>query len=98
MMPHITPSASWTERYETLRRYIMNDNHVFESSPLGLALWLAQGMAGWMRGWTQAVQVASSPALVRLPVRITATPLWQQQLTMLLAQITVQRLFPASGL
>ena len=98
MMPHITPSASWTERYETLRRYIVNGDHVFESTPLSLAIWLTQGMAGWMRGWTQAEEVAPSRAVVPLPVRITATALWQQQLTLLLAQITVQRLYPAPGL
>jgi len=97
MMPHITPSP-WTERYETLRQQVLKGAQVFESRPLSLAIWLAQGMAGWMRGWTQAVELAPSPAVVPLPVRITATALWQQQLTLLLAQIAVQRLYPAPGL
>jgi hypothetical protein len=95
MIPPITPSASWIERYETLRRHVLNGDHVFESKPLSLALWLAQGMAGWMRGWTQAVEAVPSPAVVPLPVRIATTALWQQQLTLLLAQLTVQRLYPA---
>ena len=97
-MPHITPPVSWTDRYEALRRYVVNGGHVFETHPLSLAIWLAQGMAGWMRGWTQAVEVAPSPAVVPLPVQFAATALCQQQLTLLLAQITVQRLYPAPRL
>lgn len=89
-----TPSASWTERYETLRRYVVNGDHVFESNPLSLALWLAQGMAGWMRAWTQSMEAAPSPAVAPPPVRLAATPLWQHQLTVLLAQFTVRRLYP----
>jgi hypothetical protein len=95
MIPPITPSTSWTERYETLRRHVLNGDHVFDSKPLSLVLWLAQGMAGWMRAWTKAVEVAPSPAVVPPPLRFAATALWQQQLTLLLAQITVQRLYPA---
>jgi hypothetical protein len=65
---------------------------------LGLVLWLAQGMAGWMRRWTEAAEVSSSSVPVPGPLPYPTTPLWQQQLTLLLAQITVQRLYPALSL
>jgi hypothetical protein len=94
MIPPSTLSTSWSERYEALRRHVLNDGHVFESQPLGLVLWLAQGMAGWMREWTKAVQAAPLPAVVPRPLPFVATALGQQQLTLLLAQITVQRLYP----
>jgi len=96
MMPPLTPSASWTERYETLRRYVLNGDHVFESKPLSLVLWLAQGMAGWMRGWTKAAE--SSPAVAAPAVPFETTTLWQHQLTLLLAQFTIHRLYPALNL
>jgi hypothetical protein len=93
-----TPSTAWIERYETLRRHVLNGCPIFDSEPLSLVFWLAHGMAGWMRDWAKAVEVAPSPTVVPLPLRSAATSLWQQQLTLLLAQITVQRLYPAPRL
>jgi hypothetical protein len=98
MIPPITPSTSWSERYEALRRHVLNGAPVFESQPLSLVVWLAQGMAGWMREWTKAVQTAPSPAVVPRPLPFAATALCQQQLTLLLAQITVRRLYPTACL
>ncbi len=49
MILPITPSATWIERYETLRRHVLKGCPVLESEPLSLVFWLAQGMAGWMR-------------------------------------------------
>lgn len=93
-----TPSTAWLERYETLRRYVLDDRPVLDLEPLGLVLWLARGMAGWMRSWIEAVKTPLLPAVVLPPPPFSVTPLWQQQLTRLLAQITVQRLFPAPTL
>jgi hypothetical protein len=95
MIPPLTPSAPWTERYETLRSHVLNGDCVFASKPLSLVLWLAKGMAGWMREWTKVVDVAPPPTGVPPLRQFVATALWQQQLTLLLAQITVQRLYPA---
>ena len=67
MIPPLTPSVSWTERYETLRSHVLNGDRVFASKPLSLVLWLAQGMAGWMREWTKVVDVAPPPAVVPPP-------------------------------
>jgi hypothetical protein len=93
----LTPTAVtvWIERYETLRRHVLQSYRIFDNEPLSLVLWLAHGMAGWMRHWAIAMQMAASPAATLPPLRLAATSLWQQQLTLLLAQITLQRLYPA---
>ena len=98
MIPPITPSATWIERYETLRRHVLQGRQIFDGEPLSLVLWLAQGMAGWMRLWSKAVEVVSSPAAFSPPLPLVATSLWQQQLTLVLAQITVKHLYPAARL
>jgi hypothetical protein len=82
-----TAAAVWVERYETLRRYVLN-GPALSSEPLTLALWLGHGMAGWMHNWKMAIENASrDPTL--LP-RCRATTGWQEQLTHLLAQMTTQ--------
>jgi hypothetical protein len=93
MMPPLIPSVSWTERYEELRRYVLNGNNIFERKPLSLVLWLTQGMAGWMRGWTKVEKQLPTVALARMPFE--PTTLWQHQLTLLLARFTIHRLYPA---
>ncbi len=98
MILPLTSSTTWTERYETLRRHVLHGGHVFDREPLGLVLWGAQGMAGWMRHWAEVVAVVPPPAVIPPSLRFAATSLWQQQLTLLLAQITVQRLYPAPHL
>jgi hypothetical protein len=95
MMWTLTPSAAWIERYETLRRHVLQGCQIFDSAPLSLVLWLAHGMAGWMRHWAKAMEMAASPVATLPPLRLAAPSLWQQQLTLLLSQITLQRLYPA---
>jgi hypothetical protein len=85
----------WTERYETLRRYVLEGRQRLESQPLGLALWVAKGMAGWMRQWTQCLETASA-AMPSLP--LVQAGGWQPHLTRLLAQITLQHLEAGVGL
>ncbi len=84
-------TATWTERYESLRRYVLEGRQRLQNQPLGLALWMAKGMAGWMRQWTQLLEPVASVALVVRPPTAEAGP-WQQPLTALLAQITLQHL------
>jgi hypothetical protein len=98
MIPPHTPPATWIERYETLRRHVLQGGQIFDREPLSLVLWLAHGMAGWMRYWTQAVEVSPSPAVAPSPLPLAATSLWQPQLTLLLAQITVKHLYPPARL
>ena len=98
MIPPLTPPATWIERYETLRRHVLQGGQIFDREPLNLVLWLAQGMAGWMRHWTKAVEMSPAPAVAPSPLRFAAPSLWQQPLTLLLAQITVKHLYPAARL
>jgi hypothetical protein len=81
---------SWTERYESLRGYVLEARPLFESQPAGLAVWLAKGMAGWMRQWkTMTDPAPRSPRMVELACGSSG---WQQQLTTLLAQIALTQL------
>ncbi len=90
----LTSPAAWAERYESLRAYILAGRQLFQTQPLGLALWLAKGMAGWMKQWTQLTQATvPSPSPGARPPGPAVGP-WQQQLTLLLAQMTLENLQP----
>lgn len=93
----MTSSAVWAERYESLRRYVLEGRSLFQTQPLGLALWLAQGMASWMRQWSQVIEATPPPRAAALPRGPSAGP-WQQQLTRLLAQMTLAHLQPQVSL
>jgi len=94
--PLIAPTA-WVERYESLRRYVLEGRQRLPSQPLGLALWLAQGMAGWMKQWAELIPTAGSPPGAVLSRPAVGGP-WQQPLTMLLAQMTLAQLQPQAPL
>jgi hypothetical protein len=89
-------AGTWTERYETLRRYVLAGRQRLQSQPLGLAVWLAKGMAGWMRQWRQSLEPASAP--VSAPPRLSDAQRWQQPLSVLLAQMTLPHLEPPPSL
>ena len=57
-----------------------------------LALWLARGMAGWMRQWTQLLTPASGSAMP--PPPNPGPGRWSEPLTVLLAQMTWPHLEP----
>lgn len=85
-----TVAGAWNQRYEALRQVAVTGNRILGTDPLGLVLLLRQGMAGWMRGWAGLVQ--TPPAS---PVPAPALPpasLWQQQLTELLAEMSLAHL------
>lgn len=88
-----TPPATWKQRYETLRQHSLEGEHVLAAAPLGLVLVCRQGVASWMRQWCEEappeLSAATIPLLSLLPA---ARPDWQQQLTHLLAQITMTQL------
>lgn len=91
-------AVSWIERYETLRGYVVEGRQRLQSQPLGLALWMAKGMAGWMRQWTALLQPATASVLALPPVRSAEPGPWQHPLTVLLAQMTLQHLEPCLSL
>ena len=89
-----TEPAVWTERYEVLRRYVLEGRALLQAQPMGLVLWLAKGMAGWMSEWSKLSQPEpQSPTAVWLP-RCPSTGSWQAELTILLAQMTLPHLQP----
>ena len=92
MTPDSTPPGAWTERYEALRRCAQEGASILASRPLGWNLLARHGMAGWMRSWTDTnVPVPVSSAASGPPPHLPA-PLWQNQLTMLLARMTAAHL------
>ena len=88
--------TAWTQRYESLRQHFLGGSGRLPSAPLGLLLFLGEGLAAWMRGWNQEPAVweqsANRPTTM-LP--LPATLGWQRELTFLLAQMTTVHLQPA---
>jgi hypothetical protein len=85
-----TTAGTWKQRYEALRQLAVTGSRILGADPLGWVLLLRQGVAGWMRGWAGLAQT-----LTPAPVPAVALPpasLWQQQLTELLAEMSLAHL------
>ena len=83
--------ATWTQRYESLRQYVLEGPQVLATPALGLLLLLRQGVAAWMESWDlPAGSPTAGPVSGTIPG--PETPGWQQQLTLLLAQMTTAHL------
>lgn len=87
-----TGPAVWAERYESLRQSVLEGSQRLQRPPLGLARWVAQGMAGWMGQWNQWVEPVSAAAVATARPPPAPAGDWQAGLTRLLAQITLQHL------
>ena len=84
----------WRQRYEALRQHVLSGGDTLVTPPLGLHLLRHQGIAGWMKRWADAVEppvVAATPP----PPSLLCPAGWQQQLTVLLAQMTFPQIHPA---
>jgi hypothetical protein len=93
-----TPAHLWTERYESLRRHFLQEDLLLPARPLGLAVLLRQGLACWMRAWQSHGQAErAAPPAPAQPWTPPPAPLWQQELTQLIAQMTLQQLQPVPG-
>ncbi len=92
LSPHSSPNL-WTERYETLRRHFLEDRQLLACDPLGLTLLLRSGAADWMSRWI--TETLSKPAVAAAQPWRPSASLWPEQLTILLAHITLQHLPPA---
>ena len=86
-----TPPGCWKERYESLRRHFLEPSHRFDAMPLGLALLMREGVAPWMRRWTDSpptpISFSRAPSMSLLPPSAMQT-----QLSSLLAQMTTAHL------
>jgi hypothetical protein len=93
-----TEPDAWTERYESLRRYVLERRALLQAQPLGLIVWISKGMVGWMSEWSKLSQPESqSPTSVWLPRGVSGGS-WQEELTRLLAQMTLPHLQPRCSL
>ena len=92
MKPPPVSSALWRQRYEALRQHVMDRSQILSSEPLGLVVLFTRGLAGWMQSWWE---VSPEPPGTPVPApsfsRPAAAP-WQDQLTSLLAHMTIQHL------
>lgn len=83
--------ATWTQRYEALRHYVVDGPQGLGTPALGLLFLLRKGVAAWMESWDQP----AGPPTVRPLAGSLADPQppgWQAQLTLLLAQMTTAHL------
>lgn len=87
--------AIWTERYEALRQFAQDGSPLLASRPVGWILLVRHGMGAWMRRWTEATEPSPTPAPGQRPAALPA-PVWQTQLTALLAHMTAAHLSPLS--
>jgi hypothetical protein len=85
-MKTFSPCELWRQRYEALREHAMGGRNRLAAPPLGLHLLRCQGLAGWMQRWTDATEPNSSASA---PIPLPGGPVWQEQLTVLLAQMTL---------
>lgn len=89
--PLATPAAAWKQRYEALRQTAVAGGQALGAEPFGLVLLLRQGIANWMHSWPRLAEAqARQPALP--PPSVPPSPQWQQQLTTLLAQMSLTHL------
>ena len=92
MNPVPSGSTSWTKHYEALRQYVLEGRQRLAAQPLGLALWVAQGMAGWMKQWRELITTPTPALGWPAPASGPALGDWQEQLTCVLAQMTLANL------
>jgi hypothetical protein len=87
----ISPTTgAWKQRYEALRQLAVEGRQILEAEPLGLVLFLREGVAGWMRRWPGLAQM---PALQRVSIPSAAPAVgWQHQLTEVLAAMSLAHL------
>jgi len=93
------PSKLCAECYETLRRHFLANRPLLEADPRSLTLLLQNGMACWMHAWQLLPQAAPNPIATCPPSGAPPlVPVRQQELTRLIAEMTVQHLHPANTL
>jgi hypothetical protein len=90
-VPSPTAATVWKQRYESLRQLVVEGRQILESDPLGFVLLLRQGIAGWMRSWSGLTSTASPQSAPVQPPPASDSG-WQQQLTQVLAEMSLAHL------
>lgn len=80
----------WQSRYEQLRRQVLEPDATLTQDRWGLSLLVRKGMAGWMHAWNDPSTLA--PPSIPESVSLGSVPaLWQQQATVLLANMALSQ-------
>jgi|HubBroStandDraft_5_1064220.scaffolds.fasta_scaffold866358_2 hypothetical protein len=87
-----TSVAAWKERYEAVRQLAVAGNQILGAEPLGLLLLLRQGVAHWMGSWPRPAERPSQAPALPTPSPVLPLAQWQQQLTTVLAQMSLAHL------
>lgn len=87
-----TSAAAWKQRYEALRQLAVAGRQILETEPLGFILLLRQGVAGWMRSWSELAQTSPSQRAPTAQAAVMPTSAWQHQLTEVLAEMSFAHL------
>jgi hypothetical protein len=90
-MKNDCPPELWRQRYEALRQHALGGRDLLAAPPLGLHLLRCQGLAGWMHRWADANAGGLANST---PAPLPDGPVWQEQLTVLLAQMTFPHIRP----
>jgi len=89
----MTPSEKglWQRRYEQLRQQVLEPDASLAQDRWGLTLLLRKGLAGWMRLWQDPAAATEQPTAPHPVPLICPAPGWQQQATLLLANMAFGR-------
>ena len=88
-----TAAAIWKQRYEDLRQLAVDGGLLLGAAPLALVLLVRQGVAGWMCHWSGLAMTPAAAPEPRPPTPGMPVSEWRQQLTELLAQMSLAHLF-----
>jgi hypothetical protein len=88
--PSPTLAVRWKERYEALRQLAVNSGSpILGANPLALVLLVRHGVAHWMRHWPELRAMPAPAPEIRPPISAPPTSEWRQQLTQLLADMSL---------
>jgi hypothetical protein len=90
--PSLTLAVQWKERYEALRQLAVGGSPILGTDPLALVLLVRHGVAHWMRHWSELRAMPATALATGPPAPMAPTSEWRQQLTQLLADMSLAHL------
>jgi len=85
----------WQRRYEQLRQQVVEPDATLAQDRWGLSLLLRKGLSGWMRLWQDPAE-GTEPTAPPDPISSSPAPDWQQQATLLLANMAFSHYQPSA--